>query len=466
MMRTSVQIGFGTFFIACLLAAIWWQTGAVIVLPFALLFLMAAFYFPGAAWYLLIFSLPLSGEINFSEALGSDIPDEPVMMVMTVIFLFALLSGHLRNTAQLVKHPVFFLVTALWCWSVFSALFSTAPFISLKYILAKIWYIMPFMLMPFFLLKGKKEIRQLVIALLAAMGITVVYTLFRHAQQGFLFDNANHVVRPFFRNHVNYAAMLVCLLPALYFSARGVKNKQWTKYLYAGLLLFLAALFFSFSRGAWLALVTGLVAAAFIRVRLLPQAFVLAITGIIITAAWFANNNRYLNYHHNYKKTIYHENFSDHIQATFRNTDLSNAERIYRWIAAIRMGSERPLTGFGPGSFYQNYKPYGVSYFKTWVSNNPEHSTVHNYFLLLLAEQGMPALVLFCVLLWVLFARVQHLYHRLTDPFYRNAVMCTGVMLVMIVTVNMLSDLIETDKIGSLFYLCCGMVMVLERRVE
>lgn len=461
-MRTSLQIIFGAVFIICLLLAVFLQQGLFLALPYALLFLFVAVYYPWVAWFLLIFTLPLSTEINFNELLGTDVPDEPVMILLTGMFLLLLLSKQLKGAQELLKSPVLFLVILLLSWSCFAAIFSTSPLVSLKYILAKVWYIIPFMVMPFFFIHGKKEIKWLATALLVPMGITIVYILFRHAQQEFLFDNANHVVKPFFRNHVNYAAMLVCLLPVLYFAAGMAKNKRTALFLYAGVFLFLVALFFSFSRGAWLALGAGITAAGLIKWKLLPQAFLVALAVTVIGIVWISNNNRYLSYHHNFKKTIYHENFSDHMQATFRNTDLSNAERVYRWIAAIRMSGDRPLTGFGPGTFYDNYKPYGVSYFKTWVSDNRERSTVHNYLLLLLTEQGIPALVLFCMLLYVLFARVQHLYHSFSDPLYRKTALCIGIILAMIVTVNMLSDLIETDKIGSLFYLCCGMIIVLE----
>lgn len=462
-MRTSLQIGFGAVFIICLLLAVLLQQGAWLSFPYILLFLFVLVYYPSTAWFLLIFTLPLSAEFNFNEMLGTDVPDEPLMILFTGMFLLLLFSKQLKGMQELLKSPVLFLLILLLAWACFSAIFSTSAMVSVKYILAKTWYIIPFVVLPFFFLRGKKEIKWLAIALLVPMGIAVIYILFRHAQQGFLFDQANHVVKPFFRNHVNYAAMLVCLLPVLYFIAGIVKNKRNAFFLYACLSLFLIALFFSFSRGAWLALGVGIVSAVLIRLKWLPQAFLLALAVLVAGVFWFSENNRYLSYHHNFKKTIYHGNLSDHMQATFRNTDLSNAERVYRWIAAVRMSNDRPLTGFGPGTFYENYKPYGVSYFKTWVSDNPERSTVHNYLLLLLTEQGAPAVILFCILLFVLFFRVQRLYQGFTDPFYKRTALSTGMILTMIVTVNMLSDLIETDKIGSLFYLCCGVVIVLEK---
>jgi O-antigen ligase len=39
-----------------------------------------------------------------------------------------------------------------------------------------------------------------------------------------------------------------------------------------------------------------------------------------------------------------------------------------------------------------------VKSFRTYVSDNPEKSTTHNYFLLQLAEQGIPGFLLFAIL--------------------------------------------------------------------
>jgi hypothetical protein len=46
------------------------------------------------------------------------------------------------------------------------------------------------------------------------------------------------------------------------------------------------------------------------------------------------------------------------------------------------------------------------------------------------------------------------------DSFYRTVAVTTGSVIVMIATVNFLSDLIETDKIGSLFFLCLSLLVM------
>lgn len=106
-----------------------------------------------------------------------------------------------------------------------------------------------------------------------------------------------------------------------------------------------------------------------------------------------------------------------------------------------------------------------MSAYKTWVSDNPEHSTVHNYFLLTAIEQGIPGLI-FLLLLGAMVYYAQYLYHRVRDLFYKSVAAVTGVIITMIIVLNFLSDLVETDKIGSLFFLCLSMLIVVDSNTK
>ncbi len=62
--------------------------------------------------------------------------------------------------------------------------------------------------------------------------------------------------------------------------------------------------------------------------------------------------------------------------------------------------------------------------------------------------------------------RLQKIYHQLQSYFYRAVAITVAVILVMIGVINFISDMIETDKIGSLFWLCMGMVMILDGKLK
>ena len=117
-------------------------------------------------------------------------------------------------------------------------------------------------------------------------------------------------------------------------------------------------------------------------------------------------------------------------------------------------------TGFGPTSFFREYKSYTQPAFKTWVSKNEEQSTVHNYFLLLIIEQGAMGLLIFLLLLGVMFWHTQKIYHSTQQRKLKVMMGAVGALLVMQCVINSLSDLIETDKVGSVFYLCLALIIV------
>jgi O-antigen ligase len=177
-------------------------------------------------------------------------------------------------------------------------------------------------------------------------------------------------------------------------------------------------------------------------------------------AFYFVSQNNYMLYAPNFEKTVFYgEDFGKHLEATYNLEDLSGMERVYRWVAAARMISDRPITGSGPNTFYPEYKRYTVSSFRTYVSRNPEQSTTHNYFLLMLAEQGIPGFLIFAILVATALIMVERLYHRSRSPEHRRVVLAAGLSLFIIITHLLLNELVEVDKVGSFFYIGLALLM-------
>jgi O-antigen ligase len=448
------------FFIAVTAFAAFTEQYLLIAIPFAAILFYAGWQNRNLAFLLLLISLPLSFEYNFSPGLGTDIPDEMLMLFVAGLFMAhwafypkAILRGS-------ISHPLLILLLMSFVWMIVAALFSTQPLISLKFLLAKCWYIGAFVLAPLIIFKEKKFIRTAAIAIAGAMFFVTVIILMRHYQYDFSFANINDATVPFFRNHVNYSAMLVCMIPVLFAFYKGTRSKEGKLVLGGVILISLVALFFSYARGAWVALIIGGIAWWLIKKRLLFYGYIATIIISIAALFWLKTGDRYLKYTSDYQTTIFHKDFKEHLVATYKLKDVSTAERFYRWIAGVRMIKDNWLTGYGPNSFYYNYKGYAIPAFKTWVSDNKEQSTVHNYFLLTTIEQGIPGLLLLVILFGAMLYYAQYLYHRVKDPFYKTTTITVGVIATMIIVVNFLSDLIETDKIGSLFFLSLAVLIV------
>jgi hypothetical protein len=59
---------------------------------------------------------------------------------------------------------------------------------------------------------------------------------------------------------------------------------------------------------------------------------------------------------------------------------------------------------------------------------------------------------------------IQKLYHQFQSKFYQTISLAIGSMMAMMATINCTSDMMETDKIGSLFWLCLGMIILLTKK--
>ena len=458
-------------FFASLIAALICSNFLLLALPF--LFVLAPVIFQtiiaktALLFYLLLALLPLSAEVHITPALGFDFPDELLMALLTVMSVMALAHQPKILPASLLKHPLILLLTLHLLWIIISCIYSTNVWLSLKFLLAKTWYVIPFAVLPSIIIQQRSNITKLALCLLVPMALVVVQSLVRHAFYGYTFEGIKNTLSPFFRNHVTYSSMLVCLLPVLWaMILLTPKSGRKRKYLKAALCFFITGLIFSYSRGALLAFITGLTAYVTITKNIIGKVLIMLSIVLIAGSAWLIGNKHYLRFAPDYNTTIFHPQFTEHLQATVDFKDVSNAERFYRWVAAANMVADKPLTGFGPNNFYANYHRYTVTPFKTWVSDNPEHSSVHNYFLLTLLEQGIPGLIFFSLLYVSMIMYSQKLYHALQDKFYKTVALTTGVIVVMIGTLNCINDLIETDKTGSLFWLCLGMLVVLKRKRE
>ena len=458
-------------FLSGVVLTIVWQEPLIMLIPFAWLLFPIVFeslvVYPEKLFWLLLIVLPLSTELNITPQLGLDFPDEPLLVLLTGITLAKLIHQPKSFPDTIKQHPLFMVLLMYMVWLLISCCYSEESILSTKYLLAKIWYIIPFVLLPQLLLTSQSRIQKMAFCFLVPMLLVVIQTLIRHSFYQFSFEKIQKTLAPFFRNHVNYSSMLVCLLPVGWciwkLTPTENPNKKWLVY---ALIIGLTGLVFAYSRGSWMALLLGIAAAWFIKKNLMRWMVFLAIIGVTVSVVWLVTDKNYFHFAPDHDKTIFHTDFREHMQATVSLKDVSNAERFYRWIAGVRMLAEKPITGFGPNTFYLHYKPFTVGRFETWVSDNKEHSTVHNYFILIALEQGLPGLILFCILYFGMLLHIQKLYRQFQSRFYRMVTLTTGIVLVMIGVINSMSDMIETDKIGSLFWLCLGMIILLEGKCK
>ncbi|HRJ14437.1 MAG TPA: O-antigen ligase family protein [Saprospiraceae bacterium] len=414
-------------------------------------------------YYLLLFSIPLSTEVVLPNGFGTDLPTEPLTVGLMLLFLLFWFRHRSAVKADFLKHPVTLLLLLHWGWMVVPMLSSADPFISLKFFLAKSWYIVTFYFLTGYMIRDAEDVRRFFWAVFITLILTVVVVLIRHSTYGFSFEDVYRVLSPFYRNHVSYAAIMAVFIPFVWFVRQWYPAKSLVYIIIAAsTVILLIAIQLSYTRAAMGAVLLSVAAYWVIRLKLVKPAILIAAVVVVAGLGWMSSQNTYLDFAPQYEKTISHTRFDNLLEATAQGEDISTMERFYRWIAGFYMVGERPLTGFGPGNFLEQYKAYTVSSFRTYVSHNPEQSGIHCYYLMISVEQGLPGLLFFLLMSFAALVYGEQLYHRVRDRQTRQAVMATMLSFISILILCVINDLIETDKIGSFFFINMAMLVQLD----
>lgn len=462
-----IHVGVLAVLIGSLVAYFMTYSYAFLLLPFAFLLAFTTILNWKLVYWLFLFSIPASIQLYLlGTSLSTSLPDEPMMWMF--LLLFAMLYA---NNPKILpewwwRNPIVLIVVLQLLWLIVPVIFSYETLFSVKFFLAKSWFLVSFFVLPIFVFKKKKDFKTGFWLLLVPMFITMLIIMYRHKSYSFNFRKIEESISPIYYNHVEYSTVISMFFPVVYIAFLLTKWKNiWMKLgLLFVVLFFLPAIYLTYARAAMLAVIFAFMVNIAVRLRLVNLIMPVFYAAIIALLFFLSGNNKYIDFRPNYERTYMHNSFTDHMIATFKGTDMSSMERVYRWIAAIRMSEKRPITGYGPNSFYYYYKPYAVSMFRTYVSRNTEHSTTHNYFIFMLVGQGWPAMLLYAILIMVVFAQGQKIYHRFKDPFYKKVTIGMLMMFAAGFINNFFSELLETHKVGALFYLAMALLVVLDRK--
>ena len=456
---------FAILTLASIFTAIRYHINIIALFPFGILIAYLCVVDFRKVFFLLLFSLPFSMETELPGGFSTDLPSEPLVLILLGVYLLFFIKNLSSFKRHFFYHPLTVLLGFHFLWTGVCVLTSSDSFVSLKFLLAKFWYIIVYFFMAGMLLKNKKAFRTMIWCVSVSLSITVVYVMIRHSGHGFSFDSINLSVGPFYRNHVSYAAIMALFIPFIwYLTLHYSKGSTQRKLLWCMLGIVLLGIMLAYTRAAYLALIAAIGSYWIVRFRIVKLVLLLAFVGSILFTSNLLVDNKYIEYAPNFEKTIAHENFDNLVSATAKGEDVSVMERFYRWIAGVYMIEEAPVFGFGPGNFHGFYKGYTINSFRTYVSDNPEKSGIHSYYLMLGVEQGIPGILFFILLLFYFFYRIEIVYHRETDPFVQGIVMAIFMCMIVISLLLLINDMIETDKVGSFFFICLAILVNIDNQ--
>jgi len=387
---------------------LYWLT----LFPVALILMYFAIFETDKIFLSIAFFTPLSINIEeFSESFGLFIPSEPLLFGL-MVFLSALQFHKPFLNRAYFKHPIMLVMYVYLLWMFLTCITSTSILISLKYLIARLWIIIPMMFFgPYFLADIKKK-KQFLWLFTIATSIAILYTLLHHSMYQFAEKPGHWVMFPFFKDHTIYGAIVALVLPF----AVGLYYLEKRNLLLRATLIFLIAiivlgLIFSYTRAAWLSVFAAifLCLLVFFRVKLYLMAGGLVVAVLIVIMNW---STIQMELERN-KKEHTTENIDERLQsATNVSTDASNLERINRWDCAISMFKERPLVGFGPGTYMFEYARFQDPENLTIISTNFGNlGNAHSEYLGALSEMGLPGALLFLILVLTIFVvNIQLIY--------------------------------------------------------
>lgn len=437
----------------------------VSALPVVLIVFLAAVYSFDNIVYLVAFFAPLSIPLHeIMPGFGFDmyLPTEPLLFGLLILFLLKVIHERTFDR-KILLHPISLVIYLNLFWILITSITSTMPLVSFKFLLSRIWFIVALFFMTAKLFSEGKNMEKYVWLYAIPLVIVIFYSTYRHLGYGLWDKQAAHfVVSPFYSDHTSYGASTAFYLP---FLAMFMFNKYFTKNLRVFAIgvfaVVLLGFVLSYSRAAWLSLIVamGVWLIILLKIRFKP----LFITFAALIALFFAFQTQILmklesNSHQSSANMMTHINSMSNI-----STDASNLERINRWSCAIRMFADKPVFGFGPGTYMFQYAPYQLNKDRTIISTNAgDGGNAHSEYLGPLAESGVLGMLTFMLLIGVVIYSAVNTYSRVQDPRLKQIVLAALLGLITYYVHGLMNNFLDTDKLSVPFWGFTAMIVAID----
>ena len=397
------------------------------------------------------------------DVIGFDMafPTEPILLgCMMLVMLNILYRLHLFK--QIIKHPVCTILMLYLMWMFVTCVTSTIPLTSLKLFITRLWYILPIFFLGLFFLKEKINFLNFTLCYTIPFSMVIMYTTFRHSLYLFDKQSAHYMMSPFFNDHTSYGAMIAFFIPLLIASLLSKKKNSFVQVVIVGLIfLFIIGFVLSFSRAAWISLICAFFVMILVRLKLSIKSL-LSLGFIVLIFGFFFKSTILSQLSSNRQDSS--DNLIEHFNSLSNiSTDASNMERINRWKCAIEMFKERPIFGWGPGTYQFQYAPFQFSKDKTIISSNyGDAGNAHSEYLSVLSESGILGLVFFITLLGVVFIRIIRLYNVVNDPDLKRWLLAILTSLLSYFIHGFFNNFLDTDKASVAIWAVIAIVVSID----
>ena len=408
------------------------------------------------------FCVPLSVNLKTLDAgLAISLPAEPLLMGILVLFAAKMLyDGHYDR--RISRHPIAIVIYCMFAWMLVTTITSEMPVVSIKFMLSRLWFVVPSFFLCALLFKNPKNIHRFIWLYIAALCIVCVYTIIHHAQFGFDGDSAHWVMTPFYNDHTAYgAALAIYLILALtYVFIPGVKRSR--RLLIIGVVVLLSvALMLSNCRAAWVSMIAALGVLVCVLLRIKFRWIATAL--VVLVGLFFAFQNQIIDALEKNNQDASGDLVENIQSITNISTDASNLERINRWQSAFRLFNERPVFGWGPGTYQFVYAPYQMSKEKTIISTNAgDGGNAHSEYFGPLAEQGLVGSLLVLTLVIVTVYCGLKTYSRCKNKTAKTLVLGATLAFISYFVHGFLNNFLDTDKLAVPVWSLAALIVAID----
>lgn len=356
------------------------------------------------------FTLPFSVEVNLSDSAMIFIPTEILLGIaaMSIVFEVLRTQGFMNS---LLSNEVRWAIPLALAYLVFS-IPSVMPIVSLKFAIVNLTYIMVFfVLLNHEFKKNQNLLPELVALYSIGLFAVSVYALILYNDYGWNPAVTKGIFRPFYKDHTIFGATsaIIGVFWLIYAGTSGKLSHKLFLYLVAAYFIFLTVM--SSSRAATLSLVFILPLWLLLAMKARLRHFVLIAGITVFTGLVFYKQIIETIYRNPYVSRSQNSEWTGNLKSAGNiTTDVSNIERLNRWYSGVKMFQEKPLTGYGPGTYQFVYIPFQKKELmnRLTVKNPwdiPENSggTAHSEYVLALSEMGAFGLVAFLIIIFRMF---------------------------------------------------------------
>ncbi len=465
--QNAAIVFFSCCFLALLSFFIWNENPIGYLIPFALLLVYTTIFYTQVTFFLVLACTPLSINIEeFSDGIGLFLPTEPLLLGTFLLLIWQSFKWKVFPDF-LLKSALSWAILVYISWLCICTFSSSHPLASIKFILARLWFIVPVYCYGAGVFDSVKKVRLFIWLFLSSMTVAMLYTIIMHASYGFGEKESHWVMWPFFKDHTIYGALVALVIPfpfALLFSK---KMSPIAQFILIGMIVInLLALYFSYTRAAQLSVILalGVIVLIYYRIKF-SYVFGAGIFVLLILFFSFDQINQDLAKNKSEHTT---ENFGDRLQsATNVTTDASNVERINRWTCALDMFKERPVFGFGPGTYAFEYAPFQRPENLTIISTNfGDGGNAHSEFLGPLAETGLIGMLIVLALVICIFYEGITLYNSLSteEKELKAIILCFIFALSTYFIHAFLNNYWDTDKAAVPIWTICAVFISFKYR--